>query len=85
MTLDGLDAVAIPGDWDLGDYVRDEVKENAQKPGIPQKLSPSQMKSNLLSLIKSDPQAQEAFLAGKDQAKAAMLKARKKMQDQDDA
>ena len=85
LTLDGLDAVAIPGDWDLGDYVRDEVKENAQKPGIPQKLSPSQMKSNLLSLIKSDPQAQEAFLAGKDQAKAAMLKARKKMQDQDDA
>jgi len=85
ITLDGADEFLIPGEWNLGDLVRDEVKENTQKPGIPQKLSPSQMKSNLLSLIKSDPQAQEAFLAGKDQAKAAVLKARKKMQDQDDA
>jgi hypothetical protein len=85
LTLDGADKFLIPGEWDLGDYVRDEVKEDTQKAGIPQKLSPSQMKSNLLNLIKSDPQAQEAFLAGKDQAKAAILKAKKKMKDTDDA
>lgn len=85
LTLDAADKFLIPGEWDLGDYVRDEVKEDTQKAGIPQKLSPSQMKSNLLNLIKSDPQAQEAFLAGKDQAKAAILKAKKKMKDTDDA